>query len=252
VNNETKSAKKKSAAANAADWCVLIITPVNIFVIADYKPIAVELLKSVVPGGARRFFRTAGVEFFRQFPLNEAQVSWLREARYFNGVWEVMPDYRRSLLNMLTLEYGEVWLVEEGIARSYQLPADVPASDSETYALGANVIMPLSWAKSYALYCHKHRAWETEQPCKDAGVIVTLPSDPPKKWADHELHAPQNTLVRATRQQISYYLTAPAEPVRLGRDAEGEKAVQRVMNAQRLALLLRAAKVMSKPLYEPD
>ena len=202
-----------------------------------------------MPGGARRFHRTAEPEFLAQYGLSPTQIAWLQEARLFNGAWEVLREYRRTLLDVLSLEYPQVWLVENGQPRHYQLPAEVEQPDAERYALGPSVIMPLSWARSYALYCHRHRGWEI-QPCKDAGVIVEReaakpPSASKKKWPDLELHAPLNTLARASRQQTSYYLTAPVEPVRLGRDAEGEAQASRVIDAQRLALLLRAGSAIT-------
>ena len=243
---DLKPKPKKRKARTVGNWCVLINAE-NLLVVGDYRPLAVELLKQVVPGGARRFHRTAEPEFLAQYGLSQTQIAWLLEARLFNGAWEVLREYRRTLLDVLSLEYPQVWLVENGQARHYQLPAEVEQPDAERYALGSLVTMPLSWARSYALYCHRHRSWET-QPCKDAGVIVereTTPDSKPasaskKKWPALELHAPLNTLARASRQQTSYYLTAPVEPVRLGRDAEGETQANRVIDAQRLSLLLRA------------
>ena len=250
-------AKKKRPKAGG-NWCVLISTD-NLLVVGDYRPLAVELLKTVVPGGARRFHRQAETEFLAQYGLSPAQITWLQEARLFNGTWEVLREYRRSLLDVLSLEYPQVWLVEDGQSRHYQLPAEMEQPEAEQYALGPVVTMPLSWARSYALYCHHHRSWES-QPCKDVGVIVERPpsstkvastpdGEPPKKkkWPDLELHAPLNTLARASRQQVSYYLSAPVEPVRLGRDEAGEKQANRVIDAQRLALLLRAARTLKGP-----
>lgn len=219
----------------------------NLLVTGGYRALAVELLKTIVPGGARRFYRTAGVEFFASYPLSETQKQWLKEAKLFNGSWEVLREYRRPLLDVLALEYPEVWIVEAGKSRPYQLPASLTQSEAEKYALGPALVMPLSWARSHALYCHRHHTWEA-QPCKEAGIIAELPpKDPtkPKKWPDLELHAPRNTLVRASRQQVSYYLAAEKEPVRLGRDTEGETAANRVIEAQRLDLVLRAGRTMT-------
>lgn len=218
----------------------------NLFIVGGYRALAVELLKVVVPGGARRFHRSVGPEFFSQFPLSEAQKNWLTEAKFFSGTWEVLREYRRPLLDVLGLEYPEVWLVEEGQSRPHQLTAGMAQSEAEKYALGPTVVMPLTWARSYSLYCHRHRTWEV-QPCKEAGVIAELPHDPPKKWPDLELHAPQNTLVRASRQYASYYLAAEKEPIRIGRAAEGETAARQVIQAQRLGLVLRAARTMTNP-----
>ena len=231
------------------NWCVMLVTD-SLFVVGDYRPLAVELLKTVVPGGARKFYRTAGAQFFGQFPLNPAQIAWLQEARMFNGAWELLREYKAGLLNALALEYPEVWVVERGEARPYQLPHAAGNSAAEELGLGQPVVMPLSWARSHSLYCHRHRTWET-RPCKENGQVVitgTLTRDgKKKKWPDRELHAARNTLVRASRQQASYYLTAPGEPVKLGRDEEGEAQASRVIDAQRLALLLRAARVMTRP-----
>jgi hypothetical protein len=252
---EEKPARKKRERP-APGWCV-IIEAGELYVIGGYRPLAVELLKSVAPGGARKFYRSVNEEFFNQFPLNPAQVAWLTEAGYFNGVWQVLHEYRRNLLNALAIEYPEIWLVENGRATPRRLPADKIQSDSEKYAFGPHIVMPLTWAKSYALYCHRHKSWEL-QPCKEAGVIVEKPVVEPevsakpskkkpgkKKWPDLELHAPKNTLVRARRKQVSYYLAAENEPVRLGRDAAGEAASRQVIEAQRLAILLRAARAMT-------
>lgn len=230
--------------------------------IGGYRPLAVDLLKQVAPGGARKFYRTATPEFFSQFSLKPAQVTWLQEAGYFNGVWEVLREYRRKLLGALSAEYPEIWVVENGKARAHQLPAGAAQSSAAKYAFGPHIVMPLTWARSYALYCHRHRAWEV-QPCKEVGTIIEKPVsqvEPPagetkkaarkKKWPDLELHAPQNTLVRARRKQVSYYLAAENEPVRLGRDAEGEGVSRQVIEAQRLAIMLRAARAMS--LSEPS
>jgi hypothetical protein len=255
VTTEQKPARKKRERPPAS-WCV-IIEAGELYVIGGYRPLAVELLKSVAPGGARKFNRTVNPEFFSQFPLNPAQISWLTDAGYFNGVWQVLREYRRNLLNALAIEYPEIWLVQNGLAVPRRLPEGVKQSDSEKYAFGPHIVMPLTWAKSYALYCHRHKTWEM-QPCKEAGVIVEKPvteAEKPaksskkkpgkKKWPDLELHAPKNTLVRARRKQVSYYLAAENEPVRLGRDEEGESASRQVIDAQRLAILLRVARAMT-------
>jgi hypothetical protein len=230
------------------NWCIILIAD-NLFIIGGYRPLAVELLKTVVPGGARRFHRRAESEFFAQFPLTEPQTQWLQEARLFNATWEILREYRRTLLNVLALEYSEVWLVEAGQSHSHQLPEGMSQSEALQYTLGSQLIMPLTWARSYTLYCHRHRTWEAH-PCKEAGVIAEVaPPDQakPKKWPDLELHAPHNTLLRASRQQVSYYLAAEHEPLRLGRDDVGEAASRRVIQAQRLALTLRAARAMTAP-----
>lgn len=236
-----------------ASWCV-VLEAGELYVIGGYRPLAVELLKQVAPGGARKFYRTVNAEFFNQFHLKPAQSAWLEEAGYFNGVWQVLHEYRRNLLNALSIEYPEVWLVEHGTAKLRQLPPGVTQSPTEKYGFGPHIVMPLSWAKSYAIYCHRHKAWEI-QACKEAGVIVEKPVDEAKekakkstgkkKWPDLELHAPQNTLVRVRRKQVSYYMAAPGEPVRLGRDAEGDAASRKVIEAQHLAILLRAARAMT-------
>lgn len=234
-----------------APWCVLIAGE-NLIVVGGYRPLAIELLKQIVPGGARKFYRTAGSEFFSQFSLSPSQVGWLQEARLFNGAWEVLREYRRSLLNTLALEYPQVWLVEGGQHRLYNPPLIEKEPATLEKALGAPITMPLSWARSHALYCHRHRTWEV-QPCKEAGVIVEKEpvakagEDKPrkKKWPDLELHAPANTLVRASRKQVSYYLAAPGEPIRIGRDEEGETQAGRAIEEQRLALVLRAGRAMT-------
>lgn len=256
VTTEEETPGRKRRERPPATWCV-IIEAGELYVLGGYRPLAVELLKSVAPGGARKFYRSVSAEFFNQFPLNPTQVGWLTEAGYFNGVWQVLHEYKRHLLNALAVEYPEIWLVENGKAVPRRLPSGQVRSDAEKYKFGPHIVMPLTWAKSYALYCHRHKAWES-QPCKEAGVIVekpvveTPPSDKPskkkpgkKKWPDLELHAPQNTLVRARRKQTSYYLAAPDEPVRLGRDAEGELASRGVIDAQHLAILLRVARAMT-------
>lgn len=255
VKTEEKVVRKKRERP-PANWCV-ILEAGELYVIGGYRPLAVDLLKQVAPGGARKFYRTVNTEFFNQFPLKPAQVVWLEEAGYFNGVWQVLREYRRKLLSALSIEYPEIWLVENGKARLHQLPPGITQSPTEKYAFGPHIVMPLTWARSYALYCHRHRAWEI-QACKEAGIITEKPlnpveqaSDTPKKtarkkkWPDLELHAPQNTLVRARRKQVSYYMAAQNEPVRLGRDAEGESASLQVIDAQRLAILLRAARAMT-------
>ncbi|HEX2913935.1 MAG TPA: hypothetical protein VH186_24235 [Chloroflexia bacterium] len=249
---------RKRRVTKPANWCVMLVTE-NLFIVGDYRPLAVELLKETVPGGARRFYRTAGPEFFTHFPLSPAQIHWLQEAKLFNGTWELLREYRRPLLDVLALEYPQVWIVENGESRPYQLPASQELPDAETYAFGPPVVMPLTWARSYSLYCHRHRTWEVD-PCKDAGRIVEKPlpqaegSEPPKKkkWPDLELHAPRNTLVRASRKQVSYYLAQQGEPQRLGRDAEGETAARKIIEAQRLAILLRAARAMTTLKTAPE
>ncbi len=257
MEEPTKTKPKKSRPPrHAADWSVMIISD-SLYITGDYRELAVGLLKAVVPGGARRFYRKVGPEFFSRFALSTAQVAWLEEAHLFNGTWEVLREYRRQVLEALSAAYPEVWLVENGQSRHYQLPVEVQTPDLEAYALGANTVMPLTWARTYSLYCHRHQAWES-QPCKDVGLIVERPgtldrsgseasvvNPKKKKWPDLELHAPLNTLVRASRQQTSYYRCAPSEPVRLGRDQAGEVAVRRVIDTQRLSLVLRAARVMT-------
>ena len=255
TQTEEKVVRKKRERPPAS-WCV-VLEAGELYVIGGYRPLAVELLKQVAPGGARKFYRTVNADFFNQFPLKPAQVAWLDEAGYFNGAWQVLREYRRNLLSALSIEYPEIWLVEHGKARLYRLPDGQTESPAVKYAFGPHIVMPLTWAKSYAIYCHRHKAWEI-QACKEAGIIVEKPVEPveqagekpkkaprKKKWPDLELHAPQNTLVRARRKQVSYYLAAPGEPVRLGRDAEGESASRQVIDAQRLAILLRAAKAMT-------
>ncbi len=230
-------------------WCVMLVTE-SLFVVGDYRPLAVELLKTVVPGGARKFYRTVGPDFFKQFPINSAQQTWLQEARMFNGAWELLREYKAGLLNALGMEYPEVWIVEGGQARPFQLPPDAQSSSSEEYGLNSAIVMPLSWGRSHSLYCHRHRTWET-RPCPEIGQIVItgrLTRDgKKKKWPDRELHAPRNTLVQASRQQTSFYLARPDEPVKLGRDEEGEAMAQKIIDAQRLALLLRVARIMTQP-----
>lgn len=255
VKTEEKVTRKKRERP-PSNWCV-ILEAGELFVVGGYRPLAVELLKQVAPGGARKFYRTATPEFFSQFPLKPAQIDWLQEAGYFNGVWVVLREYRRKLLNALAIEYPEVWLVENGKAHFHQLPPGATQSEAVKYAFGPHIVMPLTWARSYALYCHRHRAWEIDA-CKEAGVITERPLSQPeqaeesprkaarrKKWPDLELHAPRNTLVRARRKQTSYYLAAENERVRLGRDAEGESIARKVIDAQRLAILLRAAQAMT-------
>ncbi len=261
------SPKKRRPRPPGGTWCVVIVTD-SVFVVAQYRPLAVELLKTVVPGGARRFYRSVGPEFFSKFPLNSTQMTWLTEARLFNGTWETLREYRRPILDVLSLEYPEVWLVEGGQSRPYQLPASYTESLSQKYALGPQVVMPLPWARSYSLYCHRHRTWES-QPCKDVGLLVEASPKPPakavapgeeqevrpksdeearpkkKKWPSLELHAPQNSLVRASRDEISYYLANAGERIRLGRDSVGETAARQVEDAQRLALVLRAGRAMT-------
>lgn len=269
----TPRPRRKKQARPVGNWCVLLEAD-SLYVVGEYRPLAVELLKQVVPGGARRFYRSVGPEFFSTFSLNQAQVNWLGEAKFFNGTWEVLREYRRPVLDVLSLEYPEIWLVENGQSRPHQLPADQEEPAAQKYALGSVIVMPLAWARSYTLYCHRHHTWETN-PCKEAGVIAereTKGQDKgvskveaktkeasklaeeiaeeeatpkKKKWPDLELHAPSNTLVRATRQQVSYYLAAVGEPVRLGRDAAGETASRPIIEAQRLALVLRAARAMT-------
>ncbi len=250
MSEKTEIKAKTKKERPSSTWCVMLAHD-NLYIIGGYRPLAVELLKVIVPGGARRFYRTVGPEFFAQFGLSETQIEWLCEARFFSGVWEVLHEYRRALLDALSLEYPEVWVVEEGESQPYQLPAGAAHSEAEQYALGPALVMPLTWARSYTLYCHRHRTWEV-QPCKEAGVIAeiqppAIDGQPPKKkkWPDLELHAPKNTLVRATRQQVSYYLAAEKEPVRLGRDEAGETVARRVIQAQHLALLLRVARTMT-------
>lgn len=244
ISSDSSSKNQKSpVATEAADWCVLIFTANTILLVSEYKASVVEFLKQAIPAGARRYHRSAQPAFLSQFNLNSTQVGWLKTAKFFSNLWEILPDYRQMLLNQLAKEFNEMWLVENGQIRPYQLPV---GSDKSETGLAEPVVMPLIWAKNYALYCHKHGGWETETPCKEAGFIVDKVTTPAKKWPDRELHAAKNTLVRATREQISYYLTAPGEPVRLGRDAEGEKAARQIAAAQRLVLLLKVARLMSQ------
>lgn len=239
-NSKTKNS---GVVTEAADWCVLIFTANTILLVSEYKASVVEFLKQAIPAGARRYHRAAQPAFLSQFNLNSTQVGWLKTAKYFSNLWEILPDYRQMLLNQLAKEFNEIWLVENGHSYPYQLPAGPTQPE---IALAETVVMPLIWAKNYALYCHKHGGWETETPCREAGLILDKVVTPAKKWPDRELHAARNTLVRATREQISYYLAAPGEPVRLGRDAEGEKAAIQIAAAQRLVLLLKVARLMSE------
>lgn len=223
-------------------WCVLIAAE-NLYVVGTYRERAVAIIKMSVPPGARRFYRQAGPEFFAPFNLSPAQVEWMIEAKLFKGAWQVLSDYRRVLVEALTVEYKEVWLVENGASRrlEQQLLTTAP-SLAEKYGLGPVVELNLGWARSFALYCHRHRTFEVK-PCKEAGILseASIPEGSKRKRGDIYLRAPRNTLIRARRQQTSYYMAQTGEVQRLGRDEEGEVAAERAIQGQRLALTLRAA-----------
>jgi hypothetical protein len=242
TSKESKTQKNQ----NEASWCVLFEAE-NLYVVGVYRERAVAILKMIVPPGARRFYRQAGSEFFAPFQLSPAQKEWLIEAKLFKGAWQVLSDYRRALVEALTVEYKEVWLVEEGQSRrlEQQLLTSLP-SQAERYGLGPMVNLNLGWARSFALYCHRHRAFEVN-PCKDAGVLseAPIPTGSKRKRGDTLLRAPRNTLIRARRQQTSYYLAQEGEVQRLGRDEEGEQAAEVVIQGQRLALVLRAAQTIT-------
>lgn len=229
-------------------WCVLIVAE-NLYVVGAYRERAVAVLKLIVPPGARRFYRTAGPEFFAPFGLSPAQVEWLIASKIFNGAWQVLSDYRRALVEAMTVEYKEVWLVEDGQPRRMEQELIVSApSLAEKYELGPLVSLNLGWARSFALYCHRHRTFEP-QPCKEAGVFSEAPVPPgsKRKKGDMWLRAPRHTLIRARRQQTSYYLAQEGEVIRLGRDEAGEAAAHEAIQGQRLGLVLRAARAITAP-----
>jgi hypothetical protein len=227
-------------------WCVLIDTE-NLYIVGAYRERAVAILKLIVPPGARRFYRQAGPEFFVPLNLSPTQVDWLVEARLFKGAWQVLSDYRRSLIEALTVEYKEVWLVENG--QSWRLEQELlttTPSLAEKYGLGSTVGLNLGWARSFALYCHRHRTFEV-QPCKETGLFseTPLPEGSKRKRGDTFLRAPRNTLIRARRQQTSYYLAQEGEVTRLGRDEAGEEAANTAIQGQHLGLVLRAARTIT-------
>jgi hypothetical protein len=238
---------KKKLKRPEESWCILLVTAEFIYVAGAYRERAVAILKMIVPPGARRFYRQAGPEFFAPFALAPTQVQWLVEAKFFKGAWQVLNDYRRALIEAMTVEYKEVWLVEAGQSRRLELDliTNTP-SLAEKYGLGPVVSLNLGWARSFALYCHRHRTFEA-QPCKEAGVFseAPIPVGSKRKKGDILLRAPQNTLIRARRQQTSFYLAQPDEVLKLGRDEAGENAAEPAIQGQRLALTLRAARAMT-------
>ncbi len=227
-------------------WCVLISAE-NLFIVGPFRERGVAVLKLIVPQGARRFYRKVDAHFFAPFELATNQVEWLVEAGLFKGAWEVLSDYRRTLVEALAVEYKEVWLVEAGQARRLELDL-LPSNPSlaEKYGLGPLVTVKLGWARSFAVYCHRHRVFELK-PCKGAGILAELPIPPAskRKRGDIVLKAPANTLIRANRQQSSYYLAQEDDFGRLGRDEAGELAAQEVIQSQRLALTIRAARTLT-------
>ncbi len=238
---------KKSGKRHEESWCVLLVTESFIYIVGAYRERAVAILKLIVPAGARRFYRQAGPEFFAPFELAPAQIEWLTEARLFKGAWQVLEDYRRTLLEAMTVEYKEVWLVENGQSRRLELDLlTVPPSLADKYGLGPTISLNLGWARSFALYCHRHRTFEI-QPCKEVGILseAPIPETSQRKKGDILLRAPRNTLIRARRQQNSYYLAQEGEVLKLGRDEAGEAATEPVIQGQRLALTLRAARTMT-------
>ncbi len=246
---ETKERKKRPPES----WCVLVAAE-NLYVVGAYRERAVAILKMIVPPGARRFYRQAGPEFFVPLHLSATQVDWLVEAKLFKGAWQVLSDYRRALIEALTVEYKEVWLVENGKSRRLEQELlTSQASLAEQYGLGAPISLNLGWARSFALYCHRHRAFEA-QPCKEAGILTEapIPAGSKRKRGDIHLRAPLNTLIRARRQQTSYYLAQEGDVLRLGRDEEGESAAEVAIQGQRLALTLRAARAITAPGVEPE
>lgn len=258
----------------AGEWAVLV-TAGNLLLISDYAAATVERLKQIIPPGARRFYRNVSADFLAAYGFNPPQSEWLVESRLFNGLWELLYDYRRPLLDALTLEHSEVWTVEQ--SQVERLTARAPHSspqppiDPEKFGLGPSVEVLLSWAKSYSLYCHRHRQFEV-RPCPDAGVLVTLPKPAKSQTAtsaessgqadlnptllSNLVHtkdgrpasfvakAPLHTLVRARRQQTSYYMLDKDDIVRLGRDEAGAAIAHSVIESQRLALVIRAAQSM--------
>src|SRR5947209_7262632 len=210
-------------------WCVLIAAE-HLYIVGAYRERGVALLKMIVPPGARRFYRKAEPAFFSPFGLSASQVEWLVEARLFKGAWEVLSDYRRSLVEALSVEYKEVWLVEDGKSRRLELGLATSApSLAQKYGLGPPTSLNLGWARSFALYCHRHRAFEV-RPCKEAGILseAPIPEGSKRKRGDSLLRAPVNTLVRASRQQNSYYLVQENDYLRLGRDQAGQEATRPV------------------------
>ncbi|MEI6043256.1 MAG: hypothetical protein WCS37_02575 [Chloroflexota bacterium] len=225
-------------------WCVVIATE-NLYVVGTYRERAVAILKLIVPPGARRFYRQAGPEFFVPLHLSPLQVAWLVEAQLFKGAWQVLSDYRRPLIEALTVEYKEVWLVENG--QSWRLEQGLLTtmpSLVEKYNLGPVVELNLGWARSFALYCHRHRTFEVD-PCSGLFSEAPVPEGSKRKRGDTLLRTPHNTLIRARRQQTSYYLAQEGEVTRLGRDKEGEEATNPVIQGQRLGLVLRAARAIT-------
>jgi len=245
---ENKQAKTKKSPQSEASWCAVMATD-NLYIVGAYRERAVALLKLIVPPGARRFHRQAGPEFFSGFGLSSLQVEWLVEARLFKGAWQVLSDYRRPLLEALTVEYKEIWLVEAGQSRRLELKLGTSTSSlAEKYPIGPTVGLNLGWARSFALYCHRHRTFEI-QPCTDVGVFseAAPPEGSKRKHGDKLLRAPRHSLIRARRQQTSYYLAEEGEVIKLGRDEEGEKVAQSVIEGQHLALILRAGRAITAP-----
>lgn len=254
-NQPAPPKNKKEPEEIRGEWAVLISAG-NLLLISNYATAAVERLKLIVPPGARRFYRKVNAEFFAAYGLNQTQSDWLVEAKLFNGAWEILEEYRRPLLTALTLEYPEVWTVEN--QQSERLAARAartnPPIDPERFGLGQSVEIALSWAKTYNIYCHRHRRFETT-PCKDAGVLIPVPkpdktqpeAEKPLRTKDNRpaayiLRAPLHTLIKAQRQQTSYYMAGNDDIMRLGRDETGEQRVASIIQSQRLALVLRAAK----------
>lgn len=252
-----RNSNDKQSEEVRGEWAVLISAG-NLLLISNYATAAVERLKLIVPPGARRFYRKVNAEFFTAYGLNQNQSEWLLESKLFSGAWEVLEEYRRTLLSALTLEYPEVWTVEQ--SQSERLPARAPRTDPPIdptrFGLGPPTEIALSWAKSYALYCHRHRRFETT-PCKDAGVLIPVPkpdktssdSDaaaPPRtkdnRPASYILKSPLHTLIKGQRQQTSYYMAGEKDIIRLGRDEDGEQRIKSIIQSQRLDLVLRAAK----------
>jgi len=247
-----KAPKTDKPAKVQGEWAVLIMAG-NLLLVSNYAVAAVARLKQIVPPGARRFQRSVGLEFFASYGLTPAQGAWLTEAKLFNGSWQLLHDYRRPILEALTLEYAEVWTVEQGKAERQPArpPKLQPPLDPLRFGLAENVQTPLSWAKSYALYCHRHRTFEVT-PCQDVGILQEATDIKTKDGhkASFLLRASRRTLLRARRKQTSYYLADGGDIIRLGRDAEGAQVAQTVIESQRLALVIRAATNLHPPSTE--
>ncbi len=247
-----KAPKPEKQAKVQGEWAVLIMAG-NLLLVSNYAAAAVARLKQIVPPGARRFQRSVGPEFFASYGLNPAQGAWLTEAKLFNGSWQLLHDYRRPILEALTLEYAEVWTVEQGKAerRPARAPKLQPPLDPLRFGLTENVQTALSWAKSYSLYCHRHRTFEIA-PCQDVGILQEATDVKTKdgRKASFLLRASRHTLIRARRKQTSYYLAGDGDITRLGRDEEGAQVAQSVIESQRLALVIRAASNLHPPATE--